>query len=64
MRAALYDLTKVGVSAHVIDIAPKTTNGSDIADHLLSTAYDGPSRKIARDDIRVMCAVHAEVLVA
>jgi hypothetical protein len=64
MRAASYDLTKVGVSNHVIDIGPKTTNGSDIADHLLSKAYDGPSRKIARNVIREMVAEHAEVLVA
>lgn len=64
MRAASYDLTKEDIPNHVIDIGPKTQNGSDIADHLLSKAYDGPSRKIARDVIRLMVAERAEVLVA
>lgn len=64
MRAASYDLTKAGVSNHVIDIGPKSTDGRDIADHLLSQAYDGPSRKVARDVIRMMVAEKAEVLVA
>ena len=63
MRAASYDLTKANISNHVIDIGPKTTNGSDIADHLLSKAYDAESRKIARNVIREMVAEHAEVLV-
>jgi hypothetical protein len=64
MRAASYDLTKAGVENHVIDIGPRSTDGRDIADHLLSKAYDGPSRKIARDVIRLMVAEKAEVLVA
>lgn len=64
MRAAHYDLTKSGVSTHVVDIGPKSLDGRDIADHLLSKAYDGPSRKVARDVIRMMVAEEAEVLVA
>lgn len=64
MRAASYDLAKAGVENRIVDIGPKTTNGSDIADHLLSQAYDGPSRKVARNVIRMMVAEHAEVLVA
>lgn len=64
MRAASYDLTKSDVTNHVIDIGPKTNDGADIADHLLSTAWDGASRKVARDVIRLMVADKAEVLVA
>ena len=64
MRAASYDLTKSGVTNYVIDIGRKTTDGSDIADHLLSKAYDATSRKVARDVIRMMVAEEAEVLVA
>lgn len=64
MRAASYDLERAGVSTHVIDIGPKTTDGSDVADHLLTQAWDGPSRKIARDVIRLLVAERAEVLVA
>lgn len=64
MRAASYDLAKAGVNTHVIDIGPKTQDGSDIADHLLSQAWDGSSRKIARNVIRLMVAESAEVLVA
>lgn len=63
MRAVHYDLTKVGVNAHVIDIGPKSDDGRDIADHLLKTAWDGPSRKVARNVIRLMVADKAEVLV-
>lgn len=64
MRAAHFDLTKAGVNTHVVDIGPKTQDGSDIADHLLKTAYDGESRKVARNVIRMMVAEEAEVLVA
>lgn len=64
MQAASYDLVKAGVDTHVIDLGPKSSDGRDIADHLLSKAYDGSSRKIARDVIRLMVAEKAEVLVA
>jgi hypothetical protein len=64
MRAAFYDISKSGVNAHVIDLGPKSTDGRDIADHLLKTAWDGPSRKIARNIIREMVAERAEVLVS
>jgi hypothetical protein len=64
MRAASYDLTRQGVTNYVIDIGPKSTDGRDIADHLLSKAYDSGSRKVARDVIRMMVAEHAEVLVS
>lgn len=64
MRAALYDLERVGANAHLVDIGPKSRDGRDIADHLLRTAWDGESRKVARDVIRVMVAEEAEVLVA
>lgn len=64
MRAASYDLTKADVENHVIDIGLKSNDGRDIADHLLSQAYDGQSRKVARDMIRLMVAEKAEVLVA
>jgi hypothetical protein len=64
MRAASYDLTKAGVNAHVIDLGPKSNDGRDIADYLLKQAWDGASRKVARDVLREMVAEHAEVLVA
>lgn len=64
MRAASYDLAKAGVDAHVIDLGPKSQDGRDIADHLLSKAWDGDSRRIARNVIREMVADRAEVLVA
>ena len=64
MRAASYDLTKAGVENHVIDIGPKSNDGRDIADHLFSQAWDGASRKVARDRVRLMVAEKAEVLVA
>ncbi len=64
MRAAQYDLTKAGVNTHVVDIGPKSNDGRDIADHLLRTAWNGSSRKIARNVIRMMVAQEAEVLVA
>ena len=64
MQAASYDLVKAGVDTHVIDIGSKSSDGRDIADHLLAKAWDGASRKIARDVIRLMVAERAEVLVA
>jgi len=64
MSAASFDLQRMGVDVHVIDIAPRSQDGSDIADHLLKTAWDSKSRKIARDVIRMMVAEKAEVLVA
>lgn len=64
MQAASFDLTKAGVNTHVIDIGPKSNDGRDIADHLLSQAWDGASRKAARNVIRMMVADKAEVLVA
>lgn len=64
MTAAHFDLTKAGVNAHVIDIGPKSQDARDIADHLLKTAWDGASRKVARNVIRMMVADKAEVLVA
>jgi hypothetical protein len=64
MRAASYDLSKSGIANHVIDIGSKSNDGRDIADHLLRTAWDGDSRKVARDVLRLMVAEQAEVLVA
>lgn len=64
MRAASYDLERAGVNTHVIDIGPKSNDGRDIADHLLRQAYDGASRKVARNVIRMMVAERTEVLVA
>lgn len=64
MSAASYDLAKAGVNARIVDIGPKATDGRDIADHLLTRAWGGPSRRIARDVIRVMVAEEAEVLAA
>lgn len=64
MQAASFDLERAGVDVDVIDIGPKSQDGRDIADHLLKTAYDGASRKVARNVIRMMVAQEAEVLVA
>ena len=64
MRAATYDLVKLGVNARVIDLGSKRHDGSDIADHLLTTAWDGSSRKVAREVVRELVAEHAEVLAA
>lgn len=64
MRAASYDLDRAGVRNAVVDIGPKSNDGRDIADHLLKTAWDGASRKVARNVIRLMVAEKAEVLVA
>lgn len=64
MRAASYDLERIGVQARVVDIGPKSNDGRDIADHLLRTAWDVASRKVARNVIREMVAERAEVLVA
>lgn len=64
MRAASYDLAKVGVENHVVDIGPRSDDGRDIADHILKSTYDGPTRKVARDIVRLMVAEEAEVLVA
>jgi hypothetical protein len=64
MQAASYDIAKTGVNTHLIDIGRKSDDGRDIADHLLRTAWDGASRKVARDVIRLMVAEKAEVLVA
>jgi len=65
MRAASYDLERIdGVNTHVIDLAPKANDGADIADYLLKKAWDGPSRKVARNLVRTLVAERAEVLVA
>lgn len=64
MRAAWYDLGKVGVNVHVVDIARDVDDGRDIADELLKATYDGPTRREAREAIRMMVAQEAAVLVA
>lgn len=64
MQAASFDLERAGVNTHVIDIGPRVQDGSDIADQLLRNAYDGASRRVARNVIRMMVADKAEVLVA
>lgn len=64
MRAASYDLQKVGVNTHIVDIGPKSDDGRDVADHLLKNTYDMDSRRAARDVIRELVAEKAEVLVA
>ena len=64
MGAASYDLRKAGVLASIVDLGPKTHDGSDVADFLLKTAYDGPSRRAAKDQLREIVAERAEVLVA
>ncbi len=63
MRAASYDLTKSSIDNHVIDLGPKSTDGRDIGDHLLRTAWDAASRRVARNVIRELVAERAEVLV-
>jgi len=63
MRAASYDLDKAGIENHVIDIGSKANDGRDIGDHLLKSAWDTASRKVARNVIREMVAERAEVLV-
>lgn len=64
MGAARYDLEKAGVKVSLVDLGPKTWDGSDVADMLLSKTYDGPSRRMAKDVLREIVAEKAEVLVA
>jgi hypothetical protein len=63
MGAARYDLAKAGVPVTIVDLGPKTNNGTDVADILLSKTYDGPSRLAAKNVLREIVAEH-EVLVA
>jgi len=64
MGAARYDLEKTGTKVHLIDLGPKTWDGSDIADMLLCNAYDGPTRLAAKNVVREIIATEAELLVA
>ena len=65
MGAARYDLGKAGRNVKIIDLGPKTWDGSDIADMMLgSRAYDGPTRLFAKNQVREIVAEHAELLVA
>ena len=64
MRAVRYDLEKSGINVSIVDLGPKTHDGSDIADMLLKGTYDRPRRLIARNIIREIIAEQAEVLVA
>ena len=63
MGAARYDLEKAGCKVTLIDLGPKTHDGSDVADMLLTGTYDGASRRAAKEVIRELVAEH-EVLVA
>jgi hypothetical protein len=63
MGAARYDLERAGLRAHIIDLGPRNNSGTDIADHLLSTTYDGESRRVAKRVLREIVAERAEVLV-
>lgn len=64
MGGVRYDLSNAGLKVSLIDLGHKTHNGMDVADMLLSKAYDGPSRRIAKDILRELVAEEAEVLVA
>jgi hypothetical protein len=64
MGAARYDLEREGVKCSIVDLNRALHDGSDVADILLKGAYDSPSRRIARDILRVTVAEQAEVLVA
>jgi len=64
MGAARYDLDKAEVPASIVDLGPRSNNGQDVADMLLSQTYDGASRKAAKAVLREIVAEQAEVLVA
>jgi len=64
MGAVRYDLEMVGIPVSLIDLGPKTHDGSDVADMLLTKTYDGPSRLAAKNILREIVAEKAEVLVA
>ena len=64
MGAVRYDLEKGGCKVALVDLGPKTHDGSDVADMLLRTAIDGPSRLAAKNTLREIVAEKAEVLVA
>lgn len=63
MGAARYDLQKAGLNATIVDLGPKTNDGSDVADMLLRNTFDGPSRLAAKNVLREIVAEQAEVLV-
>ena len=64
MGAVRYDLEKAGIWAKIVDLGPKTHNGSDVADMLLKGTYDGPSRRVAKETLREIVAEHAELVIA
>lgn len=64
MGAARYDLDKAGIPVSIVDLGPETHDGSDVADMLLSKAFDGDARRQAKELLRTIVAEKAEVLVA
>lgn len=64
MGAVRYDLEQAGLWAKIIDLGPKTHDGSDVADMLLSGTFDGPSRRVAKETLREIVAEHAELVIA
>jgi len=64
MGAVRYDLEKAGVPVSIVDLGPRSNNGQDVADMLLSQTYDGASRLAAKNILREIVAEQAEVLVA
>lgn len=63
--AARYDLARsTEARVEIIDLGPKVHDGSDVADILLSTAWDGTSRRAAKETLREIVAEQAELLVA
>lgn len=63
MGAARYDLQQIGANVRLLDLAPGVHDGSDVADQLLSTAYNGDTRKAANETLREIIATELEVLV-
>jgi hypothetical protein len=65
MGAVRYDLEKAGITTKLIDLGPKTWDGTDIADMMLGArVYDGPTRAFAKNQVREIVARGAELLVA